>query len=166
MGNLMKHVLSVMSGGVAAGLFVVASGVLSIRALAQEAGAVVDARNVVVAVARPSEPYLPAAATAALGALVVLLLVLGARRLARSVWAAGTAAFVVVTAALVVVGYALRAERSGGGSVVGLAEGLRGWLEKGGSHPTVHVVLLVAVGLLVGAATLRSARRRPEARTG
>src|SRR5690606_19312530 len=105
-----------------------------------------DIGNVVVAVTTPRTPFLQIVATTALNGLVVYALTLGARRRQREA-AAVAASFSIATSLLILASF-LSTPSTGpdGGLPVGVAAGWQGWLQEGGANPSIHLVLIVAVG--------------------
>lgn len=146
----MRRAAAVLIGALGGAAFVLVVGVLEIHATGARAGAVYDLRNVVVGITQPAVPWLQLAAIALLSASIVLLGVLTLRKGSQRLTAVCIASFVLVC--LVLIGWAMVAlsqEVDASRVSSGVAEGVRGWVEKGGQHAAVHVVVLVAVGLLL-----------------
>lgn len=161
-------------GGALLGVVLVAGvGLLSLRIRAAEAGAQIDLDNQLVSVASPTLPVLPLLAVPVLGALVLAVVLLVPRGGRAGVRTGLPLGFAAASAALVVWAYASRPDAqtvvearttgsADGVTALGVLPGWPGWLQEGGQHPTVHLLVVLALGAL----PLLLARGRARARRG
>jgi hypothetical protein len=129
------------------GVLVFVTGFLGVQAAGQQLGAVLDLNNTVVAVTSPRVPFLTMFAMAALGAAVLYVLTLGARSSGRGSRLAIVVAFALATLLLVVWSFLISSSQGlGNDSSLVVSPGWKGWLEKGGVSPVVHLMIVVSVG--------------------
>lgn len=136
-------IVSVICGAVFVGL----AGVLTIRVIGAESGAVFDLNNVVVGVRPPHTAYLPMLALAVLAVVAAYVVIRGTARLRRR-----DRLVVAVSFAFAVLGLVVWGSHGGwlhgpeGQLAVGVPEGWRGWLREGARSSGVHVVLVIVIG--------------------
>lgn len=155
------------AGLVLGGVYVLVVGVLSFQAMGQRDGVVFDLSNAVVELTTPRQPIVPMLAVAAVSVLVMYALVAGARRRGRADRLAMVVGFSVAVLALVVTALSAPVLRViEPGVPVGEVVAWRGWIDKGGVSPAVHVLLLFALGspwLFPGSRRARDAAQGHEA---
>jgi hypothetical protein len=138
-----------ISGMLLAVVFVLILGMLSAQVAARKLGAILDLNNMVTAIAPSTVAYVPIAATAVLSALVVYLLRVAVRNRLRRFRLAFVAGFGFATILLLSASFVLAPLRGPQvGASIGIEPGWVGWLAEGSATPAVHVVLLLAVGML------------------
>lgn len=145
----MRTVLAVALGSLTSLAYVVIVGMLEVRAIGAEAGAVYDLSNNVVGITRPQVPLLPLLAVAALAAFVIYVLAFGLERSSFQVRLGGLVGFCLGGLVLVIWEFIAWSTRfDDPDALPGVAQGIRGWVEKGGQSSAVHIAVLVALSLV------------------
>jgi hypothetical protein len=138
------------AGGIAMSiLYVLLVGYLTLQVIGLAAGAVLGLDNQLTAVTTPGPGLLQLGGIAAASAGVLLGLTWATRRAAPANRFSLRLGFAVATTAQVVAASAIRSQRF---EVLDLDTGpapwVEGWLTQGGTASVVHLMLIVAVGLL------------------
>lgn len=130
-------------------VYVLLTGILSIQAIGARAGAVFDLNNELVAVTSPRIPVVPMLATALLSGLVFYAVAVVIQKRAIGVRISTVAGFTVAVIALIIWSFTITPDGAPRGvGPVGVAVGWEGWIQKGGTNPAVHLVVVLALGAL------------------
>lgn len=145
--SLLNAFLLVVAGASGGALFIALTGILAIRVIGAESGAVFDLSNVVVGVRPPGPAYLPMLALAVLGVVVAYVVTFGTARLPRRERLVVAATFGLALLGLVAWGVqGSWVHAVDGEPVLGVSEGWRGWIQEGARSSGTHVVLLAVLG--------------------
>ncbi|QAV71178.1 hypothetical protein ESZ53_12450 [Salinibacterium sp. UTAS2018] len=159
-----KSVMWAICGAASGAVFVFVAGILTIQASGLAAGAQYALNNSVQSIITPRVPYLMMGALALLGLAATFALTVAMRHRSRASQLAFIGSFSTATLLLVIASFALGATgMTPETPMIGVAPGWQGWLNRGGSSSAVHLVLLLAVGLLW--MRLRSPQRAPDVAT-
>lgn len=140
----------VLAGLLVSLVYVLAVGLLTIRAIGARDGAVFDLTNALVAITEPHVPFVEMISIALMGLLMMYVLFFGTRKQQLSDRLAMSGGFSVGTAALVLYSFVgLDVSRANTSIVEGGLVGWRGWIYKAGSDSSVHLVLALALAWML-----------------